>query len=200
MTPITYHSYLYSWHGLSCYPSFQLSCFHWLCCYYARAVLFTHTHTLIRSLLTTLDSHVQGIGHLLILFRCSCDRTLCEEVGVSPFWFWYSCISLFLLLFLNSCISHLASFHSIFHLRSCVAFICIIAVIVDYYGSDLYLIQVTLGLACIHEVYSLRIYVVDLRDSVSSCFGKRGVTGFSWYQSQVRHKTDLILTGNLNEL
>jgi len=30
-----------------------------------------HTHTLIRSLLTTLDSHVQNFGHLLILFRCS---------------------------------------------------------------------------------------------------------------------------------
>jgi len=37
---------------------------------------FSITHTLIRSLLMTLDSHVQGVGHLLILFRHSCDRRL----------------------------------------------------------------------------------------------------------------------------
>jgi len=33
--------------------------------------LFLYTHTLIRSLLTTLDSYVQDFGYLLILFRCS---------------------------------------------------------------------------------------------------------------------------------
>jgi len=41
---------------------------------------FLFTYTLIRSLLTTLDSHVQDFGYLLILFRCSCDRTLCEKL------------------------------------------------------------------------------------------------------------------------
>ena len=41
---------------------------------------FPFTHTLIRSLLTTLNSHVQDFGHLLISFRCSCDRTLSEEL------------------------------------------------------------------------------------------------------------------------
>ena len=67
--------------------------------FHARAFLFIHT--LIRSLLTTLDSYVQGIGHRLILFRCSCDRTLCEEPWVLSFWFlvflfFYSVISLIL--------------------------------------------------------------------------------------------------------
>ena len=60
---------------------------------------FSLTHTLIRSLLTTLDSHVQDFGHLLTLLRCSCDRTLREEIGVSLFWFWYSCLLLFLFLY-----------------------------------------------------------------------------------------------------
>ena len=41
----------------------------------------THTHTLIRLLLMTLNSHVQDFEHLLILFRCLCDRTLREELG-----------------------------------------------------------------------------------------------------------------------
>ena len=45
--------------------------------------------------------------------------------------FLYSCYHF------DSCISHLASILFLFHLRSCVAFICIIAVIADYYGSDL---------------------------------------------------------------
>jgi len=48
-------------------------------------IVFMHehiffTHTLIRSLLTTLNSYVQDFGHVLILFRCSCDRTLREEL------------------------------------------------------------------------------------------------------------------------
>ena len=79
-------------------------------CFYARAPF--PSHTLIRSLLMTLDSHVQGIRHLLILFRCSCDRTLHEELELLSFWFWYSYLSLFLLLFIDSYVSHLASIPS----------------------------------------------------------------------------------------
>jgi len=55
--------------------------------------LFTHTHTLISSLLTTLDLHVQDFGHLLILFRCSLSSYASWESGVSLFWFWYSFLS-----------------------------------------------------------------------------------------------------------
>ena len=83
-TLVIYRSWLYSLYWLSCYLSFQLSCFHCLCCYYTR-VPFS-LHTLIRSLLTILDSHVQGIGHLLILFRCSSSSYASRVVGVSPFW------------------------------------------------------------------------------------------------------------------
>ena len=46
---------------------------------------FPFTHTLIRSLLTILDSHVQDFGHLLILFRCSYDRTLRKELKFLSF-------------------------------------------------------------------------------------------------------------------
>ena len=46
-----------------------------------------------------------------IFLYCSGVRVIVHSrgAGVPLFWFWYSCISLFLLLFFNSCISHLAS-------------------------------------------------------------------------------------------
>ena len=51
-----------------------------------------------------------------------------------------------------------------------------IAVILIY-GLDLYLVQVTLGLACMRGVFSSRIYVADSRrDSVFMYFEKRDVT------------------------
>ena len=47
-------------------------------------------------------------------------------------------------------------------------------------------------------VFFSRIYVADSRrDSVPTYFRKQGVTWFSWYQSQVYSKEDLIFTGNL---
>ena len=70
---------------------------------------------------------------------------------------------LFLLLFLIRVYHTWLLFYSLFHLRSCVAFICIIVVIIDYYGSDSQLVQVTFGLACIRGVFSSCIYVADSR-------------------------------------
>ena len=68
-------------------------------------------------------------------------------------------------------------FYSLFHLGSCVVIIYIIAVIVNYYGSDLYLVQITLDLACIRGTFSSRIYVADsYRNSVFTYFKKRDVT------------------------
>ena len=93
---ISYISFIScSW--LSYYPSFQLLCFHFSYHVFIAYVVVMHehlslyTHTLIRSLLTTLNSHVQGFGHLPILFRCSCDRTLREELEFLPFDYRYSC-------------------------------------------------------------------------------------------------------------
>ena len=63
---------------------FSLSCCSCLC-YYARASFSLHTHTLIRSLLMTLESHIQDFRHFLILFRCSCDRKLHEELEFISF-------------------------------------------------------------------------------------------------------------------
>ena len=59
-------------------------------CLHAQAVLFTHT--LIRSLLTTLDLHVQILDALFLLCRCSMRLYAVRGAGRSPFWFWYSCI------------------------------------------------------------------------------------------------------------
>ena len=78
---------------------FRLSCY-CLHCFYARAPFPLHTHSLGRFwqlwIRTTriLDT---------LLFRCSCDRTLREEVEFLSFWFWYSCLSLFLLLLFDYC-------------------------------------------------------------------------------------------------
>ena len=107
-------------------------------------------------------------------------------------------ISLIFLLFPDSpFIAFSCHFLSVVHLLS----LCSLYM---YYCSEVQiysLFRLLLGLACIRWVFSSRIYVADSRrDSVSTYFGKRGMTGFSWYQSQVRHKTDLILTDYLNEL
>jgi len=42
-------------------------------------------------------------------------------------------------------------------------------------------------------VFPSRIYIADsLHVSAPAYFGKRGVTGFSWYQSQVHNKMDQV--------
>ena len=72
-----------------------------LCCYctqclYARALSFSYT--LIRSLLTTLDLHVQILDMLYFS-----DQVFDEPVHVAwlPIWFWYSCLLLFLFLYFS---------------------------------------------------------------------------------------------------
>ena len=52
------------------------------------------------------------IGRLFLMCRCSMRRYALREAWVLSLWFWYSCIFFFLLLFLDSCTSHLAC-HSI---------------------------------------------------------------------------------------
>ena len=105
-------------------------------CLYARALPFTHIHSLGR-FLTTLDLHVQILDALFLLCRCSMWLYAQRRTGRSFFWFCYSFLSLFLLLFLIHVYHTWLLFYSLFHFRSCVAFICIIAVIIDYYGLDL---------------------------------------------------------------
>ena len=126
--------------------------------FHARAFLFTHT--LIRSLLTTLNSHVQGIGHLLILFRCSCDSTVREEIGVSPFLILvFLPFFLFMFLYFSWFMNIRFSLYSnSFYMISCVnAYM--------WYCSDRWFIivyiyslfRLLLGLACIHGVFP-RVY------------------------------------------
>ena len=68
-----------------------------------------HTHSPGR-VLTTLNLHVQILDACFYCAGVRWDGTLCEDlISLSPFWFWYSCISLFLLLLFDSCISPLAS-------------------------------------------------------------------------------------------
>ena len=109
---------------------FQLSCCYCTHCLYARALPFSYI--LIRSLLMTLDLHVQ----ILALFQWSgirWARACCEKSGVSPFLIlvflppFYSCFC----IFLDSCISD-SVFILILYLRYHVwMLICDIAVIVD---------------------------------------------------------------------
>ena len=149
---------------LSCYlVSYICSC----SCYYFMHIvymqsfsLYTHTHQVAfwRPWIC-----MSRYWTLVLLCRCSMRWYTLRGTGRSLFWFWYSCISLFLLLFLIHVYHTWLLFHSLFHFRSCVAFICIIAVIIDYYGLDLNLVQVNWGLACIRGVFSSRIYVADSR-------------------------------------
>ena len=164
---------------LSCYlVSYICSCSCYYLCTLFICTSFPFTHTLTRSL-----SDDPGFAHPDIGRFGSIVQVFDETVRLArswilpPFLFWYSCIFLFLLFSLIHVYHTQLPFHSLFYLRSCVALICIIAVIADYYGSDLQLVQVTLGLASIRGVFSSRIYVADSRrDSVSTYFGKRGVT------------------------
>ena len=94
-----------------------------------------------------------------------------EIVHVASSWslylFWYYCLSLFLLLFFDSCISDLLLFHFLFHLRSRVDIICIIAVILilhsDYIARSGYFRL---------SVYTWDIFLAYIRRRLSSrlCF------------------------------
>jgi len=91
----------------------------------------SHTHILIRSLLTTLNSHVQDFGHL-ILFRCSCDLSFTRSWSFSLFdsgilTSFYSCF----FTFLYSCISDLVFIPALFIWYHVWMLICDIAVIDD---------------------------------------------------------------------
>jgi len=85
------------------------------------ACVVMHEHlflyTLIRSILTILDSHVQNFfGHLLILFRCSCDRTHYEELKS---FFIIGILALLFMLFSDSIyIASSCHFLSFIHLSS----------------------------------------------------------------------------------
>ena len=105
-------------------------------CLYARLLLFTHTLT--RSLSTTLDLHVQ------ILDACFYCAGVRGDVRLARNWTLFLLILVLFSFFIPAIILiHVYHtwllFYSLFHLRSCVAFMCIIAVMADYYGSDLYL-------------------------------------------------------------
>jgi len=67
--------------------------------------LYTHSPG---RFLTTLDLHVQILDALLLLCRYSMRLYALRGTGRSLFWFWYSFLSLFLLLLFDSCISPLA--------------------------------------------------------------------------------------------
>ena len=121
-------------------------------CYIHELSLYTHTHTLTRLL-----SDDPGFARPDIERFVSVVQVFDEIVRFARIWTLFLLIPVFFPFFIpiiicDSCISHLASI-SFLYLRSWVAFICIIAVIVDYYGSDLQLVQVILWLACIRGVF-----------------------------------------------
>jgi len=77
-------------------------------------------------------------------------------------------------------------FDSFIHLLSCVDIKCSIVVILIHH-SDYIAYSGYSRLSIYTWVSSSRIYIANSRrNSVFTYFGKRGVTGFSWYQSQIR--------------
>ena len=156
--------------------SVAVICYYLVHTVYMHDLFSLHTHSPGR-VLTTLDLHVQILDDCFYCAVVRWDGMLCEELISLSLLSCYSYISLFLLLLFDSCISPLASILFLISFEIMCSLICIIAVIADYYSSDLYLVQVNLGLACIRGVFTSRIYVADSRrDFVSTYFGKRGVT------------------------
>ena len=101
-------------------------------CLYARALPFTHTLT--RSLSDDPGFACPDIGRLFYCADVQWDCTTCEEPDSLSFIlsFLYSCYYSLILVYHPWLL-----FCSLFHSRSCVVFICTIAVILDYYGLDL---------------------------------------------------------------
>jgi len=102
---------------------------------------------------------------------------------------WSSLLGIFLLFFVPIAVIILCIGLGIYSIPLFICyhvwtFICSIAVILIHH-SDYIACSITLGLACIRGVSSSRIYITNSHhDSVSTYFGKRGVTDFSWYHSQ----------------
>ena len=119
------------WYWLFCYLLFSdyhvITYIVFLC-----TSTFLFTHTLIRSLLMTLDSHVQGIGHFFILFKWSCDRTLRKKLEFLSFdsSILASCYSYFCTL-LDFMYIRFSLYSSSFMWYHVWMLICDIAVIVD---------------------------------------------------------------------
>ena len=139
----SYSCYCYSVAYVSCYLIIlYLQLFLLLLyapCLYARALPFTHTLT--RSLSDDPGFARPDIGRLFYCADVRWDCTTCEEPdtlslslsfdsGILSFFYscYYSLIPVYHPWLL---------FCSLFHSRSCVLFICIIAVILDNYGLDL---------------------------------------------------------------
>ena len=141
--------------------------------------IFLFTHTLIRSLLTTLDSHVQGIGHFLY-FQVFVGSSASRGAGASLYLILVFLSSLpfcyFLILDISDSVIIPVSLFIWYHAWM---LICDIVVIIDILWFRFIACSGHLGLACMRGVFSSRIYIADSRrDSVFTYFEKRGVTEF----------------------
>ena len=100
--------------------------------------LFFYTHTLIRSLLTTLDSYVQILDVSCYWSGVRWDSICCEELESLSFWFWYSYLSCLPVISWFSIYIRFSLYsNSLFIWCHAWIFICHIAVILIYNGLDL---------------------------------------------------------------
>jgi len=138
---------------------------------YACALFFYFTHSLSR-FLTTLDLHIQIVNVFILWTRYSMRLDMLRGSGVSfysilvfrrfPDFSYIRLIAYSILLFIW------------YHVWTSI---CSIAVILIYCSRLLYLVQVALGLACIHGVFFSCIYVTDSRRNfIFTYFGKWGMT------------------------
>ena len=127
--------------------------------------------------LTTLDLHVQILDALCLWCRCFMRLYASRGPGASPY---LTLVSLSFLpsyyfLILDISVSFVIPLLYPYIMHGCLYVLLQWSLIIMV--QILYLIQVTLGLACIRGVVSSRVYVADSRrDSVFTYFGKRGVT------------------------
>ena len=109
--------------------------------------------------------------------RCSTRLYLLRGTGRSFFCFWYPHLFYISAIFDSTFTAFSCHLLVIIHLLSLCSFICIIAVTIDYYASDLQLVQVTIQAQRVYVGYfSSRIcvtitspYLQDRGVTVTSC-------------------------------
>ena len=138
---VIYRSYLCSWHWAFCYVSFQLSCY---CLRLLCTNTFSFTHTLIRSLMTTLDSHVQDFWTLSYIVQVFVWSYALRGAGVSLILI-IGILDLLLMLFPDSIFSHpVVILFSLFICYHCVRYLYVILqwywfIMVDFIACSGYL-------------------------------------------------------------
>ena len=152
-------------------------------CFFCTCSFPLYTHTLIMVAFWRPWICTSRYWTVVLMCRYSMRRYALRGAWVLFLWFWYTYIFI-LVSYISPLTSVQLPFLFCYSLLSCVVLYVLLQWPLIIMLLIYSLIRLHLGLACIRGVFSLRIYVADSRrDPIPAYFGKRGVTGFSWYRS-----------------